>query len=65
MCHEICPAPTDPAALTFLTKTTRPSSRADFKAGESGEIAVYVAGLVNTRGEKGPWSGACAVTDAA
>jgi len=30
------PAPTDPAALTFLTMTTKPSFRAEFKAGEGG-----------------------------
>ncbi len=46
----------DPAALTFLTMTTRPSFRAEFKAGEGGKTAVYVARWVNTRGEKGPWS---------
>jgi hypothetical protein len=32
------PAPTDPAALTFLTMTTKPSFRAEFKAGEGGKI---------------------------
>jgi hypothetical protein len=50
------PAPTDPAALTFLTMTTKPSFRADFKPGEGGKTAVYMARWVNTRGEKGPWS---------
>jgi hypothetical protein len=49
------PAPTDPAALTFLTMTTRPSFRADFKPGEGGKTAVYLARWINTRGEKGPW----------
>jgi hypothetical protein len=52
-------APTDPAALTFLTTTTRPSFRAAFKVGEGGDMggaAVCMARWVNTRGEKGPWS---------
>ena len=49
-------APTDPAALTFLTMTMKPSFRAEFKAGEGGKTAVYMARWVNTRGEKGPWS---------
>ena len=31
-------APTDPAALTFLTTTTRPSFRAAFKVGEGGDM---------------------------
>jgi len=30
------PAPTNPAALVFLTMTTRPTFRADFKPGEGG-----------------------------
>jgi len=47
---------THPAALTFLTMTTKPSFRAEFKAGEGGKTAVYMARWVNTRGEKGPWS---------
>jgi hypothetical protein len=53
------PAPTDPAALTFLTMTTRPpptSFRAEFKSGDGGKTAVYMARWVNTRGEKRPWS---------
>jgi hypothetical protein len=59
------PAPTDPAALTFLTMTTRPSFRAEFKAGEGGKTAVYMARWVNTRGEKGPWSEITTATVAA
>jgi len=59
------PAPTDPAALTFLTMTTRPSFRAEFKAGEGGKTAVYMARWVNTRGEKGPWSEVTTATVAA
>jgi len=59
------PAPTDPAALTFLTMTTKPSFRAEFKAGEGGKTAVYMARWVNTRGEKGPWSEVAAATVAA
>ena len=49
-------APTNPAALVFLTMTTRPTFRADFKPGEGGKTAVYMARWINTRGEKGPWS---------
>ena len=59
------PAPTDPAALTFLTMTTKPSFRAEFKAGEGGKTAVYMARWVNTRGEKGPWSEITTATVAA
>lgn len=59
------PAPTDPAALEFLTLTTRPSFRADFKPGEGGKTAVYMARWVNTRGEKGPWSEVTTATVAA
>jgi len=59
------PAPTDPAALTFLTMTTKPSFRAEFKAGEGGKTAVYMARWVNTRGEKGPWSEVATATVAA
>ena len=44
---------TGPAALTFLTMTTRPSVRAEFKADEGGKTAVSMARWVNTRGEKG------------
>lgn len=47
---------TDHAALTFLTMTTKPSFRADFKAGEGGKTSVYMARWVKTQGEKGPWS---------
>ncbi len=56
---------TDPAALTFLTMTTKPSFRAEFKAGEGGKTAVYMARWVNTRGEKGPWSEVTTATVAA
>ena len=59
------PTPTDPAALTFLTMTTKPSFRAEFKAGEGGKTAVYMARWVNTRGEKGPWSEVTTATVAA
>ena len=47
--------PTDPAALSFLTMTTKPTFRAEFKADEGGKTAVYMARWINTRGEKGPW----------
>ena len=59
------PAPTDPAALFFLTMTTRPTFRADFKPGEGGKTAVYMARWINTRGEKGPWSEIATATVAA
>jgi hypothetical protein len=63
------PAPTDPArdprSFTFLTMTTKPSFRAEFKAGEGGKTAVYMARWVNTRGEKGPWSEITTATVAA
>ena len=59
------PAPTDPTALTFLTMTTKPSFRAEFKAGEGGKTAVSMARWVNTRGEKGPWSEVTMATVAA
>jgi hypothetical protein len=50
------PAPTDPAALTFLTMTTCSSFRAEFKAGEGGKTAVSMARWINTRGERRPWA---------
>ena len=59
------PTPTNPAALTFLTMTTKPTFRADFKPGEGGKTAVYMARWINTRGEKGPWSEITTATVAA
>jgi hypothetical protein len=63
------PAPTDPArdprSFTFLTMTTKPIFRAEFKAGEGGKTAVYMARWINTRGEKGPWSEITTATVAA
>lgn len=59
------PTPTDPSVLSFLTMTTRPSFRAEFKAGDGGKTAVYMTRWVNTRGEKGPWSEVAAATVAA
>jgi len=59
------PAPTDPAALVFLTRTTKPPFRAEFKPGDGGKTAVYMAGCINTRGAKGPWSKIAAATAAA
>jgi hypothetical protein len=55
----------DPIALTFLTMTTRPSFRAEFKAGEGGKAAVSMARWISTRGEKGPWSEIAPTTVAA
>lgn len=51
--------------FSFLTMTTRPSFRAEFKAGEGGKTAVYMLRWVNTRGEKGPWSEITTATVAA
>ena len=51
------PAPTGPAALSFLSMTTRPSFRAEFKAGEGGKTAVSMTRWINTRGQQEPWSG--------
>ncbi|MBK8913284.1 MAG: hypothetical protein IPM64_01560 [Phycisphaerales bacterium] len=48
-----------------LRKCTRPSFRAEFKAGEGGKTAVSMARWVNTRGEKGPWSEIATATVAA
>lgn len=59
------PAPTDPAALGFLTMATKPSIRADFSAGDGGKTAVYMLRWVNTQGEKGPWSEVTTATVAA
>jgi hypothetical protein len=65
---QICaiqPTPADPAALTFLAMTTKPSFRAEFKSGEGGKTAVSMARWINTRGEKGLWSEVTTATVAA
>lgn len=59
------PVPTDPKALSFLTLTTRPTLRTDFRAADGGKTAVYMLRWVNTRGEKGLWSEVCTATMAA
>jgi len=59
------PARTNPAALVFLTMTTKATFRAEFKPGEGGKTAVYMARWLNTRGEKGPWSEIATATVAA
>lgn len=59
------PTPTDPNALSFLTLTTRPTVRTDFRAADGGKTAVYMLRWVNTRGEKGPWSEVTTATVAA
>lgn len=59
------PAPTDPSTLSFLTLTTRPTLRTDFRAEDGGKTAVYMLRWVNTRGEKGPWSEVATATVAA
>ena len=48
--------PTDPAALSFLTMTTRPTLRASYVLADGGKTAVFMFRWVSTRGEKGPWS---------
>jgi len=45
--------------------TTKPTFRADFKLGEGGKTAIYMAGWINTRGETGPWSEIATATVAA
>ena len=66
------PAPTDPApaigdprTLSFLTLTSRPTVRTEFKAADGGKTSVYMLRWDNTRGEKGPWSEICGATVAA
>ncbi len=59
------PAPTDPAALAFLTMATRPSITAEYRAADGGKTAVYMLRWVSTRGEKGPWSEVTTATVAA
>jgi hypothetical protein len=59
------PPPTDPAALSFLSMTTRPGVVAEFRSGDGGKTAVYMTRWVNTRGEKGPWSEITTATVAA
>jgi len=59
------PAPTNPAALVFLTMTTKPTFRVEFKPGEGGKTAVYMTRWVNMQGEKGPWSEIATATVAA
>ncbi len=46
------PAPTDPAALSFLTLTSRPTARTEFRAMMAGRwgAAVYMLRWVNTGG---------------
>ncbi len=67
--HTGQPAPTDPIGdpktFSFLTMTTRPTLRTDFRAADGGKTAVYMLRWVNTRGEKGPWSDVTTATVAA
>jgi hypothetical protein len=44
---------------------TKPTIRADIRAGDGGKTAVSMARWVNTRGEKGPWSEVTTATVAA
>lgn len=55
----------DPRSFTFLTMTTKPSFRAEFKADEGGQTAISMARWINTRGERGPWSEVTTATVAA
>ncbi len=55
----------DPATFSFLTMTTRPTLRTNFRAADGGKTAVYMLRWVNTRGEKGPWSDVTTATVAA
>lgn len=59
------PAPTDPAALAFLTMATKPSITTEYRAADGGKTAVYMLRWVNTQGEKGPWSEVTTATVAA
>jgi len=56
--------PTEPAALMLLTKTTHLSFRADFKAGNGGRTAVYMARWVHTGCEERLWSDVTTATAA-
>ena len=51
--------------FSFLTMTTSPSFRAEFKPSEGVKTAVDMARWVNTRGEKRPWSEVTTATVAA
>ena len=53
-----------PAALSLLTLTS-PTVRTEFRDQDGGKMAVYMLRWVNTRGEKGPWSGVTSATVAA
>ena len=55
----------DPETFSFLTLTTRPSLRTEFKPQDGGKTAVYMLRWVSTRGEKGPWSEIATATVAA
>ena len=52
----------DPAALTFLTTTSRLIACPTFELSDAGKTAVYMVRWINTRGEKGPWSGVALTT---
>ncbi len=59
------PAPTDPAALSFLTLPSRPSVRTEFKVHDGGNTALYMLRWVGPRGAVGPWSDVCSARIAA
>ncbi len=52
----------DPAALTFLTTTSRVVVRPTLELCDAGKTAVYMLHWISTRGEKGPWSGVALAT---
>jgi hypothetical protein len=51
--------------LTFLTMTTKPSFRAEFKAGDGTNAAFSMTRWINTRCEMEPWSEITTATVAA
>ena len=55
----------DPASFSFLTLTTRPTVRSEFRVADGGKMAVYMLRWVSTRGDKGPWSDVAKATVAA
>ena len=50
------PTPSQPANLTYVTTTSRPTLRTTFTPTDGGKTAVYLLRWINTRGEPGPWS---------
>ncbi len=59
------PAPPPGDSYKFLSVSSRGNLQTDFPSAEAGKTAYYALRWVSTRGEKGPWSEACAATVAA